>query len=96
MMSKIYALRQILYKFELVFLKCQCWLIGHDERWGSRINYESDWCARCHCEWPQEKVTLPKLLNRGYVWIVKREWAWLETLDLWLRDYIRLPSWWEY
>lgn len=71
-----------------------CVIVGHRECMGSPLNYEDDYCGRCLVSWPQDKVTIPVLLNRAYVWAVEHGWP--EWLDLWLGQHVNLPSWWEY
>lgn len=75
-----------------------CFLLGHRERMGD-FSYEADWCARCYCEWPQEKYTIPRILNMGYVWLIEHSRLFVR-FDDWLLKHDRidwfLPSWWEY
>lgn len=76
-----------------------CWFVGHQEKMGDWRMYEPDWCARCYCNYPSEKTTLPLLLNHGYCWMAERDWRWFNCLDEWLCCHIssnRGPSWWEY
>lgn len=77
-----------------VFKRAGCWFVGHDEKYGSALNYEDDWCDRCYISWPQDTVTLPVLLGRVYVWAVGHGWP--EWVDQWLMKHVRLPGWWEY
>ena len=80
--------------------RVQCWFIGHNECWGSWYDREPDYCDRCYMKWPQDAVTLPRLLNRAYGWTVERDWGWFERLDCWLMETERtrrlLPHWWSY
>jgi hypothetical protein len=86
--------------FRVRVARLWCWVVGHDECWGSAYDSEPDYCRRCYVEWPQDKNTLPKYLNRWYCWMVEREWRWFAALDTWLWDHPRvlrrMPSWWEY
>jgi len=91
-------LYDVLWKLELMFQRVGCFFVGHDERAGQVWDYEDDYCSRCLVSWPQDKITLPRLLTRLYSWMVERKWRWFERLDDWIyenhRD--RLPTWWEY
>lgn len=69
-----------------------CFLRGHKEVYGGPM--EDDWCDRCFVDWPQDKITLPRLLNRAYCWAVEHGWP--ETVDLWLHAHFKMPDWWEY
>lgn len=62
------------------------------------MDYDPDYCDKCFINWPSEKTTMPVLLNRWYVWMVKRDWRWFEKLDAWLifKHSNWLPGWWEY
>lgn len=73
-----------------------CFIVGHHEVSGGDLGgrLEPDWCAHCFIDWPQDKIAMPVLLNRAYVWAVNHGWP--EWLDLWLMKHIKLPSWWEY
>lgn len=79
-----------------------CFFVGHEIRYGYDIAYESDWCERCMHTSPEEidleeGITMPRLLNRVYCWLVERHWSWFERFDLWLQKRVRwAPSWWEY
>lgn len=85
-----------LFQAELRVRRIKCWFVGHDVRGG--VPYEPDWCDRCYIEDPDDRRLLPGLLNRTYVWLVERDWAWFERFDDWMFDkhQKRLPSWWKY
>ena len=72
--------------------KVWCFIVGHDECFGGY--WEDDYCDRCYVDWPQDKITVPVLLNRAYCWAVEHGWP--EEIDLWLMKHIKLPNWWEY
>ena len=77
--------------------RIKCWFFGHRVVYGDYRMHETAWCDRCFVEYPQETITLHNYLNRWYVWMVLRDWAWFNRLDDWLFDHkIPLPSWWEY
>ena len=88
----------VLWYLERMVRRVGCFFVGHNEVTGERLIYESDWCSKCFCRWPQDRVTLPRLLNRCYGWVVERNWHWFVCLDDWL--YInhreKTPDWWEY
>lgn len=87
-----------MWRLKLLVLRTKCWFVGHDERPSDPINYEEAYCARCYVDWPQEKTTLPDLLNVVYYWLAERNWKWYERLDSWLYenyDHV-LPDWWSY
>lgn len=69
-----------------------CFIIGHKTVYGGP--YEDDFCQQCFIDCPEEKTTMPDILNKCYVWAVEHGWP--EWLDLWLHDHVRLPRWWEY
>jgi hypothetical protein len=69
-----------------------CFIVGHKAIYGGL--YEDDFCDRCFIDRPEEKTTMPDILNRCYVWAVEHGWP--ESVDLWLQKHIRLPGWWEY
>lgn len=82
-----------------------CLVVGHKERHSYNCGYIEDYCDRCwytDSDIDLDETTLPRLLNRFYVWLVKRDWAWWERFDQWFMQFtrkhkhIRLPSWWEY
>lgn len=76
-----------------------CFLVGHVVNYGSRQDYEPDWCDRCGLEYPQDDLrTLPCALNVFYGWLVEREWAWFDKVDRWFIEKLgsRLPEWWSY
>ena len=75
-----------------------CFFTGHDERSGEQLIYENDWCAKCFVEWPQDKITLPRLLMYCFGWLIEREWQWFDRFDDWIcaNHRNRLPDWWEY
>jgi len=84
----------MLWQLKSVWCKFVCWFVGHDVISGDRTMYEDDWCDRCFMDWPQDKVTLPILLNRVYCWAVDHGWP--ESIDLWFHKHFRMPRWWEY
>lgn len=86
-----------LWRVELVLKRPRCWFVGHHVEWGGPYNFESDYCTKCHQDWPQDLMTLPKYLTRCYVWVVEREWRWFDRLDDWLFTNHQnwLPDWWE-
>ncbi len=88
----------MLWPLELKFRRVYCWLVGHDRRSGEPMNYEPAWCVRCLVEHPEDLCALPCLLSRAYAWMVERDWAWFNRLDMWLIEHHdkRLPSWWKY
>lgn len=75
-----------------------CFFVRHDETTGDRFAYQPDYCDRCFVEWPQDRLTMPDILNRVYCWVVNRGWQWFDSLDVWLMENHnkKLPSWWEY
>ena len=87
-----------LWRVRMMVNRIRCWFIGHNEKMGNRMNHEPDWCDRCFTDWPGETTTLPDLLQRGYSWLVERDWVWFERLDTWLSANHRqkLPHWWAY
>ena len=77
----------------------KCWFVGHEEAQGDIYHTgDPDYCPKCFIEWPQDKMELPKYLNRIYVWFVTRDWRWFNRLDEWLifKHSKWLPRWWEY
>lgn len=89
---------ELAWRMEVFFKRIRCFLLGHSERPGSRLNYEEDYCPICHILWPQDAREIPKYLTRIYVWLVNREWTWFNEFDVWMFDNHRnlLPRWWEY
>ncbi len=87
-----------MWKIKLKWLRLKCFFTGHGEMLGERWIYEPDYCPKCYMDWPQDRVALPKILNRIYVWLVNRNYDWFNRLDGWLlgEHSNRLPSWWEY
>ena len=75
--------------------RLQCFFLGHIEKMGERVNFEPDWCARCYCEWPQEKTSAPSVLHTWYIWFIDHSRL-FRRLDARLSNRIRLPLWWEY
>lgn len=101
--KKIVALRHLFYEIHTlliyrVWARFVCWFLGHDvQQTYDPTTCGEELCWRCGVPYPQERITLPVLLNRTYGWLVERDWAWFNKLDLYLLDFsIRLPSWWEY
>jgi len=78
-------------KYRLGRLKCI--LTDHDIRPSFFADY---YCARCDIRNPEDKVTLFRLLNHRYCWLVGAEWEWFDKLDNWLCERYHMPSWWEY
>lgn len=74
----------------------ECFFLGHIIRMGSRPNYEPDWCARCFCECPQEKTTLPFMLNDYYGWLFEHSRLFIKLEDWLYQHKLKLPTWWEY
>lgn len=74
----------------------KCWFVGHNEILG--LGHEPNYCNRCFIDDPRDTTTLPDLLQRGYGWLVERDWAWFDRLDDWLCENHgkRLPHWWAY
>ncbi len=80
-------------------LHIRCWFTGHDVCHVDAWTYEPDYCSKCYVDWPQEKITLLTLFNRGYCWMVEQNWAWFDQLDEWLSNHVSKRwwlSWWEY
>ena len=94
----MYRLSEVLWKLTRVIRGIDCFFTGHDERSGNRLNYENDWCEKCFVAWPQDKITLPRLLTRVLGWVVDREWRWFYRFDFWIEKKLGpdLPDWWEY
>ena len=88
----------MLWKLELVVRRVGCFFVGHDKKSGEWRMYEPDYCSKCLCDWPQDKVALSLLLNRCFGWLIEREWSWFARFDDWLIEYHNemLPDWWEY
>lgn len=83
----------------LRLLRVRCWLVGHEVVHGGRWTNEPNYCPRCFIDWPSEHTTLPMLLNKGYCWLVERDWRWFDRLDEWFFNHVPRkwwPSWWEY
>jgi len=86
-----------LYDAQYALVRLYCFLAGHVERSGCRENYEEPYCARCYIDYPQDKLELPKLLNRVLVFVVERS-SLADRLFCWTCEQSwcnRLPSWWE-
>ena len=96
----MYRLSEVLWALELVFRGIGCFFTDHNEMPGSSLIGENDFCTKCLCDWPQDKITLPLLLNRCYRWFVEREWQWrwFYRFDFWIEKRYgdSLPDWWEY
>ncbi len=83
----------------LKLLRVRCWFTGHEIVYGERWTDEPNYYPKCFIDRPSETITLPTLLNRGYCWLVEREWKWFNQLDEWLFNHAPIrwwPSWWEY
>jgi len=80
--------------------RLRCLIIGHDIQFVHRLEGPEycRWCWYTEGEVPLDEPTLPGLLNRAYCWLVERDWAWFEKLDLWLinKHSRKLPNWWSY
>ena len=94
----MYRLSEVLWALELVFRGIGCFFTDHNERQGNQLNYENDFCTKCLCDWPQDKITLPRLLTRCLGWLFEREWRWFYRFDFWIEKKYgdSLPDWWEY
>ena len=89
---------EYLWCVEKKIISIKCFFIGHIEKMGNKYNYEDDWCDRCFCNCPEDKLTMPRILQKIYARIVSREWNWFDKFDWWLSNNFgkHLPSWWEY
>jgi len=79
-------------KYKLKRLKCL--LTDHDVSFGQYA--EECYCRRCGMRSPEDRLTLFRLLNHRYCWLVSKEWNWFDRLDEWLCEKYRMPRWWEY
>jgi len=79
-------------KYKLCRLKCL--LTDHDIDFSLYTN--KYYCKRCGTRNPEDKLTLYRLLNHCYIWLVSKEWDWFDRLDNWLCEKYRMPVWWEY
>ena len=88
----------MLWKLKYLIRGIGCFFLGHEMLPGDEEISENDWCLHCLVDWPQDRVTLPRLLNRCFGWLVEREWNWFARIDDWLIEYHQehLPDWWEY
>jgi len=79
-----------------------CWFWLHQERMGSRENYEDDWCARCYCNDEHFERVLPNYLNSIFVKVIElfdNEWGediGNAILDFELGKLKWFRLWWEY
>ena len=78
-----------------------CLFVGHNVYYGNRADNVPGYCRRCLYTDEERNiddgVTMPRLLNRTYCWLVERDWRWFEALDeRAIKHWKRLPSWWEY
>ena len=87
-----------LWKLERVFRGIGCFFTWHNEVPGEQETCEDDWCSKCYVKWPQDKITLPRLLTRCLGWLFEREWRWFYRFDFWIEKRYgnALPDWWEY
>lgn len=90
--------KNALWKLELMSQRVDCFFVGHSTTFPDQWCNEDEYCSKCFVTCPQDKVTLPRLLNRLYSWVVERKWRWFERLDGWLCENHKeqLPTWWEY
>lgn len=85
---------ELMWELKLRLLRIRCFFTGHREVTG--VYYEDGYCSRCFISWPEDRVTIPFLLNRLYCWTGEREWKWFDRLDncLWKHYGQFLPHWW--
>ena len=88
----------MLWKLKYLIRGIGCFFLGHEMLPGDEEISENDWCLHCLVDWPQDQVTLPRVLNRCFGWMVEREWNWFARIDDWLIENHSeiLPDWWEY
>lgn len=95
-------LKQWLYRLEYGLReRCQyklrqlkCLLTDHDI---SFSQYRDEYyCKRCGMRNPEDKITIFRLLNHRYCWLMSKEWDWWLKLDNWLCENYDMPDWWSY